>query len=1234
MNANDRPLQRAAAVNCDADNASLGAETDSFLVVEGSAPGRIAPHHRVMLERAGVPLEFALEHGVFSASVRADLPGSLQFHATALPGLVFPWRGPDRRVDHQLRPDTPAGADGTSKYLQPADVRLLNVMPGSEAPVRVLIVEGTKQCLAARAYAASDELVVGIPGCANAMKDGRLLPGLDDLVDGLPVVLFFDADLSTKPQVRQSAFALQVEVLMEGATSCTFACVPGTGSEGLDDLLGGRSVGKRKKLLARLVVQAESDLPREIRQVPDVVLGRPTVDVSSDRLLVIAETQRYLLDRYDGERLFDHGGVISEFMDGRMQPVSKDRFPNYLAEAIYFHTVDPKGRSKPAWPDTKVIGAVWTAVNAFTPLEQLTTVPFVRPDGSICQQDGYDAVTKSLLQLAPDLQDVSVCVSPSRNDIQEAVRLLLDDWFVDMPLAEPAGRANLLALILTPFIRRLVPLVPMAVIDGLMMGVGKNLLADCLAIVVTGNNLDPLPFSSDDDELRKLITSHYGTGASMFVFDEAHVLRGPSLARALTAVEYTDRILGHSRMGRYTNVATWMALGNQVLVQGDLSRRVYRIALRPNQASPEQRRATSFKHADLRSWTRENRPRLIEAILTLVRAWFNAGQPPAPVTIGFGSFEAWQQIAGGIVEFAGVPDFLGNMLTWRSESDFETAYWQDHLNDVALHFPAGSRFTIKRVVASMDDNVITEFPPGLYNDGALDYARQLGQAYFRVKDRWFGDIRIVRDGQGGLNGASGRVSAWRLERKHSAPTTPTKGSEGSEGPGNTQKHKEISRPPQRVVPRNREAAATQDDGGQGPSCPSGPSPRRPAPVCLDDPSEADRRSRRSMSIATAMTARGLLLDETKLDQALAALRRGRQQALSVLVNDFGFPAVRGDGTTSSQPWLTTTGQALLAKLTEASQWPAKNGKPSVTVEALQQVLTGESGDRLVTLAGALLDLQRDHFVFALDKHRRNGRVHPRYTCDTATGRWAATEPNVLGAGRQTPALLAQRSLLVAEPGEVFIGVDLDGIDARAVAGLSGDREYAKLMRPGVDVHSEVSQLFFRTSERRSEAKAITHGLAYGRGAPDIATKTQLPLSYVENCIARFNCSYPGIKTWRSNVAALALSGPVPTGTGRKVPVDKAAAWTKGPGRVAQAAAHDIAVTGLLRVVDAGYQDRIALFLHDEVILSVPPQEAEEAATHIAALMSYDWKSPSGLVVPITASPHQFTGPAWSDLYRL
>ena len=196
------------------------------------------------------------------------------------------------------------------------------------------------------------------------------------------------------------------------------------------------------------------------------------------------------------------------------------------------------------WPDATTRGTCLSRHDRYSTLTKLSRVPFVRPDGTVCQTPGYDAETTTFLFLTQEMQDLDIPAEPTAEEVRDAVGLLLEDWLGDMPFHTAADRANGLALVLTPLIRGLVPLVPLAVVDGLQMGVGKGLLADIISILVSGEAASPLPYTHDEEETRKVITSTFRQGPEMFIFDEAHVIEGAQLARAITSGTYRDRILG------------------------------------------------------------------------------------------------------------------------------------------------------------------------------------------------------------------------------------------------------------------------------------------------------------------------------------------------------------------------------------------------------------------------------------------------------------------------------------------------------------------------------------------------------------------------------------------------------------------------------------------------------------------------------------------------------------------
>jgi hypothetical protein len=282
------------------------------------------------------------------------------------------------------------------------------------------------------------------------------------------------------------------------------------------------------------------------------------------------------------------------------------------------------------------------------------------------------------------------------------------------------------------------------VVDGLQMGVGKNLLADVVSIVAHGAEADPLPYSRDDVENRKVITAKFRSGDDLFVFDEAHVIEGPQLAKSITSITYTDRILGVSNMIEFPNRVTWVALGNNVAVNGDLARRVYRIRLAPNEANPQDRDSQSFRHPNLRRWTKEHRHELVAACLTLVRAWFTGAKEENPAGRRFGSFEAWGGMVGGILDNAGIEGFLGSLVEWRSETDYETTHWSEHLTWLRGQFGDGE-FTVAEVVKKMRaSSAQVEHPPRLEDHSATGYNRLLGLAYRRVKNRYIAGLQLVK----------------------------------------------------------------------------------------------------------------------------------------------------------------------------------------------------------------------------------------------------------------------------------------------------------------------------------------------------------------------------------------------------------------------------------------------------------------------------------------------------------
>src|SRR5262249_26720528 len=82
-----------------------------------------------------------------------------------------------------------------------------------------------------------------------------------------------------------------------------------------------------------------------------------------------------------------------------------------------------------------------------------------------------------------------------------------------------------------------------------------------------------------------------------------------------------------------------------------------------------------FRHPDLVAWTMANRSPLVTAALTLAQAWLSRGRP-AGQHPRLGTYEAWSDVLGGILDTAGISGFLGNLPQFYEDVvDDESSAW-------------------------------------------------------------------------------------------------------------------------------------------------------------------------------------------------------------------------------------------------------------------------------------------------------------------------------------------------------------------------------------------------------------------------------------------------------------------------------------------------------------------------------------------------------------------------------
>jgi hypothetical protein len=497
------------------------------------------------------------------------------------------------------------------------------------------------------------------------------------------------------------------------------------------------------------------DLPKIVvnnRQLPDVT----------------AEAIEALSARNDPPEIFVRAGRLVRVREDengspQIQPMDDPHIKGRLARVANYVRTTEKGETKVIPPDWLVKDVGQLPHWPFPSLEAVVEAPIMRPDGTIFDTPGYDPKTRLYYRPGEGFDVGAIPAAPTKADTRRAIRLL-DEAVGEFPYEDGASAANTLALMLTPLVRQAVngP-VPLALIDKPQAGTGGSLLAETIAIIGSGRTAEMLGAPRDEEEWRKQITAKLAAGATMVTVDNVEgALYAPSLARALTARTWTDRVLGRSETVTVSQRATWIATGNNIQLRGDLPRRCYWIRLDARESRPWQRE--NFKHPDLLSWVTKNRGRLVHALLVLARAWFAAGEPKAPDLPRLGSFEVWAATVGGMVAFAGIPGFLGNLAALYDQADAGGAEWETFLQAWWEELDASKPITVAELskVVTSNDDLRGALPGDLaeaFGKSAGSFSRRLGTALAKRAGTRYGEdgMHIVRAGE------FRRAVRWKLE---------------------------------------------------------------------------------------------------------------------------------------------------------------------------------------------------------------------------------------------------------------------------------------------------------------------------------------------------------------------------------------------------------------------------------------------------------------------------------------
>ena len=274
-----------------------------------------------------------------------------------------------------------------------------------------------------------------------------------------------------------------------------------------------------------------------------------------------------------------------------------------------------------------------------------------------------------------------------------------------------------------------------------------------------------------------------------------------------------------------------------------------------------------------------------------------------------------------------------------------------------------------------------------------------------------------------------------------------------------------------------------------------------------------------------------------------------------------------------------------------------------------------------------------------------GRVHTTFNqTGAATGRLSSSDPNLQNIPIRTSQGRAIRAAFIPEPGWTLIVADYSQIELRLLAHMSKDKVLLEAFRNNEDIHTRTASEVFGipqlmvTSEQRRNAKAVNFGIVYGQTSFGLASQLGIPRAEADKYIQLFFDRYSGVKRFiEATIAECRKTGISRTLFGRERPIPDID--SKNPNirnfaeRTAvntplQGTAADLIKLAMIQIdkllTSEGFQARMLLQVHDELVLEAPPDEVDA----IRKLVKREMEIVHQLSVPLLVETG--TGPNWRD----
>jgi DNA polymerase-1 len=244
----------------------------------------------------------------------------------------------------------------------------------------------------------------------------------------------------------------------------------------------------------------------------------------------------------------------------------------------------------------------------------------------------------------------------------------------------------------------------------------------------------------------------------------------------------------------------------------------------------------------------------------------------------------------------------------------------------------------------------------------------------------------------------------------------------------------------------------------------------------------------------------------------------------------------------------------------------------------------------------------------------DGRIHATFNQTVArTGRLSSDQPNLHNIPIRSEEGRQFRKAFVPAPGHVLLVADYNQIELRCIAHLAEDPGLIAAFTAQQDIHTATASRVFSvepadvTVRMRSTAKMVSYGLAYGMEAYGLGQRLNIPTEDAAVILEAYFTAFPNVRSYMERTVKEArMRGYTETLFGRRRPIPelsnsnyriRQAGERQAMNAGIQGLAADIFKVALVRLDGAleegGYESRLVLQVHDEVLLEVPEAEQEK-----------------------------------------